>query len=305
MPPTKSAGQTLKQLIRRSRFGGGLSTCYRRVTKSYLDLRTDCYVVSHPKCGRTWLRIMLAKAFALHFRIPQSNLADPSELLKAAPNKVPRIRFTHNGVSRPPTAQQAQGEKRYRKFCRKRVIFLVRDPRDVLASYYFQRTRRRSEQHDLSQFLRDPVRGIDRIIAFMNGWYAHRHLPSAFLLVRYEDLHRDTPGGLRTILAFLGFSDVSDDVIQESVHYASFVNMRRLSMNELRHVPTLAPANAADPESYKVRKGRVGGYTEYLQPADIAYLETRMRATLHPYFEYPERVHEAARAEPSLPLRTV
>ena len=166
------------------------------------------------------------------------------------------------------------------------MVFLARDPRDVMVSYYFQRTRREHRHGDLSQLIRDPMWGVDRLIGFMNDWYVNRDVPRGFLLVRYEDLHHDAPAELRRVLAFLGLTEVAHTTIRAACEYASFGNMRRLATSELSHVTMLAPVDPGDPESHKIRQGRVGGHTDYLAAADVEYLETRMRERLHPAFGY-------------------
>jgi len=167
---------------------------------------------------------------------------------------------------------------------------LVRDPRDALVSYYFHSTRRRDDNHELSlkDFVKHPWWGADRIVAFMKGWHEHRHVPSDFLLVRYEDLHRDTAAELRRILAFLNLEDVSDEIVRTSVDYASFDNMLKMSLNELSEEPRLAPADPQDPESFKMRKGEIGGYRRYLSAADVEYVEESIRRNLPSFFGYTD-----------------
>ena len=36
---------------------------------------------------------------------------------------------------------------------------------------------------------------------------------------------------------------------------------------------SMRPANVSDDESFKVRKGMVGGYTSYLSPDDIDFID--------------------------------
>jgi len=50
-------------------------------------------------------------------------------------------------------------------------------------------------------------------------------------------------------------------------------------------VNALTPANPSDPESFKVRKGKVGGYAEYLSKDDISWLSERL-ADLHPFLAH-------------------
>lgn len=269
----------LKRFILKSRIG-------RKIVNLYFHYHTDCYVISFPKCGRTWLRVMLAKALALYFGDPRDIVFDPMDVVRNNYQRGPLIRFTHGRVNKPPIVEAKHSEERYQKYARKKVIFLVRDPRDVLVSYYFQRTRRKNESYDLGYFVRHQWWGIDRVVAFMKGWYEHRHVPSDFLLVRYEDLHRNPAGELHRILTFVDLEDVSDEIVRTSVDYASFDNMLKMSLNELSEEPRLAPADPLDPKSFKMRRGEIGGYKRYLSAADVEYVEERIRRELPLSFGY-------------------
>jgi len=258
----------------------------RRMVRSYFFHRTEYFVIAYPKCGRTWVRVMLGKALALHYQIPLATVLDPSDVIKAGCRKAPRIGFRHDGTDRIPDPLKASSKKRYQKYEQKEVIFLVRDPRDVLVSYYFHRTRRMMEKHELADFVRDPSFGIDRIIEFMNGWYDHSHIPKGFLLMRYEDIHRDPKGELGRLLEFVGIADVTEEVVSAAADYAGFENMRNLSRIGGTGGTRMAPQNLDDPESYKIRKGKVGGYSEYLKLSEIEYINTRLERELAPVFGY-------------------
>jgi len=254
----------------------------------YAHYRTDCYVISYPKCGRTWLRMMLAKTLALHFKDPQGIVFDPSDVIRKGHYSGPRIRFTHDGAVRPLAIERRQPKKVYLQYRKKKVILLIRDPRDILVSYYFHRSRRMNESHELGSFVRHSWWGADRVTAFMKGWYEHRHVPSGFLLVRYEDLHSDPAAVLREILAFINLCGVSDEVIRSSVAYANFENMHRMSLNELRSNSRLAPSNPVDSESFKMRVGKVGGYVKYLSLSDLEFIGERIRCELPALFGYAD-----------------
>ncbi|MCH7768386.1 MAG: sulfotransferase domain-containing protein [Nitrospinae bacterium] len=281
----------LKRFILKSRIGRKIVNLLkhrigRKIANLYRHYHTDCYVISYPKCGRTWLRVMLAKALALYFGDPRDIVFDPIDVIRNNYQRGPLIRFTHDGIFKSPAIVTKPGEKRYQQYTRKKVVFLVRDPRDVLVSNYFQRARRRNESYDLGYFVRHQWWGIDRVVAFMKGWYEHRHVPSDFLLVRYEDLHRNPAGELHRILTFVDLEDVSDEIVRTSVDYASFDNMLKMSLNELSEEPRLAPADPQDPESFKMRRGEIGGYKRYLSAADVEYVEERIRRELPLSFGY-------------------
>lgn len=253
----------------------------------YVHYITSRFVVSYPKCGRTWVKVMLAKALALHFGDSQEDVISPIRVIKKGRYPGPIIRFLHLGTDVPPNPQEKKNERQYSRYRDKKVVLLVRDPRDVLVSYYFHRTRRIGEEHELASFIRHPWWGIDRLIAFMNGWYENRDVPLDFFLLRYEDLHRDPTHQLRQLLSFMDLQAVSDVVVKQSVEYANFDNMRKLALSSEMRGSKIAPTNPRDPESFKVRKGEVGGFGRYLSAADALYLEKRIRRELPAFFGYP------------------
>ncbi len=250
----------------------------------------DVAIVSYPKCGRTWLRLLLGRAIALHFGLSNDNLLELEELAAACP-AIPFIELTHDGKAAFQTPQELPRSKA--EYADRRVVLLIRDLRDVSVSYYFELTHRRRADKaahyaplctsDISSFLRSSHGSVDTMIAFYNIWAENRHIPLDLLLLHYEDLHADTAGQLRRVLDFIGLPQIGADTIQAAVDYARFENMRRLERDDAFHSPRLRPTDRDDPESYKTRRGRVGGFAEYLEPADIAYLEQQLRQ-LSPFY---------------------
>mgnify|MGYP000876414858 CR=1 FL=1 len=112
----------------------------------------------------------------------------------------------------------------------------------------------------------------------------------------YEDLHQDTPGQLRRLVAFLGLGGVSDAAIAAAVEFASFSNMRQRETAAAGAAPNrLDGGKAEDPESLKTRKGKVGGYVAYMSPEQAAWTTRRLEAELDPWYGYP---YEPGRAAP-------
>ncbi len=241
-------------------------------------------VISYPKCGRTWLRLMLSQAFASHFGVANANLLELEEMAGRQPN-IPRVVFSHDGPANLKTADELLAHDK-QEYAGSKTVLLVRDPADVVVSYYFERTRRREVFNperfptfngDLSTFLREERGGLDSILAFYQSWANHQHVPAAFLLVRYEDMHADAGRELRRILNFMNLPSVSAETIQEAVSFGRFDNMRRLEQQNSLASERLQPANPDDPESYKTRRGLIGGFTDYLSPEDITYVLTKQR----------------------------
>lgn len=253
-----------------------------RLYTHYWLRRRSSFVVSYPKSGRTWLAVMLGHLFSQitgrPLTIDVHTYADPSR-------GVPRIFFTHDGAGLTKTGPLT-GDKRF--YRGKRVLLLVRDPRDVVVSHYYQASRRKRHGPvvaELDAFIRGPL-GIDRIITFMNGWAAHRSVPAQFATMRYEHLHEDCARELRRCVDFFGIAGVTDAALASAVEAGSFGQMRALESEGALDDPRLQPRDPADPDSYKVRRGLVGGYGRDLTDAQIRYLDEQIRGRLDPSFSY-------------------
>ena len=87
----------------------------RRLLGSYRRMRTDVYLVSFPKCGRTWLRVMIGRVLQLQYDLPPD--ADLVELHRLAEldARVPCIVATHDDEAqwKPPEAVEVD-KSRYR-----------------------------------------------------------------------------------------------------------------------------------------------------------------------------------------------
>jgi hypothetical protein len=246
--------------------------------------QADVHLLSYPKTGRTWVRVMMGRMLAVHFGHPQ--LAEV-ELGPQMPRfaGVPHVLAKHDGTPQKKTAAEINPDRS--EYARCRVILLVRDLRDTAVSNYFQVTRRAVRfDGDIASYLRWPRGSVDGMLRYYNVWADQRKVPEDFLLVRYEDLQADTPRELRRIAAFLGLRDVRDETIVEAVGYASFGAMKQRESSRPADASVLAPGRAGDAESFKTRKGRIGGYAEYLSAADIEWLNRRIDSELDPYYGY-------------------
>ena len=244
--------------------------------------RIDCFIVSPPKAGRTWVRFMLASLLAKRYGVERD--LDIAAMHKKR-DAVPFLVFTHGASKFHLEGNTGPIAFDHLRYSGKPVILLVRDPRDIIVSYYYHLTKRNSlYKGSLSSFIRDSQLGIKRFISFMNTWAVHRNAPSRVELVRYEDVHADTEGVLARILDFLDV-EVSGGLIEEAVEEARFENMKKMEKKKALQSKRLRPAEVDDPQSFKVRKGTVGGYKEELSEEDIAYVNAAMK-DLDPWFGY-------------------
>jgi hypothetical protein len=254
------------------------------LTKLREHANTDVYVVSYPKSGRTWLRMMLCGVYAGRAGVPATDL---TVLTRGRQCGLPNLHFTHDGAAMAGKARTAtQLNHNKRKYRAKKVAFLARDVRDTLTSSYFHATKRiKVFSGTPSEFVRSETFGAAKLITFLNQWAAARTVPRAFLLVRYEDLKRDTPGELRRLLEFLSVKPTEAEV-RAAVEASSLENMRKLEQAGAVNSPAMRPADAADANSYKVRKGVVGGHTELFSAEDIAFLNEKIMRELDPFYGY-------------------
>jgi len=256
----------------------------------------DVVIVSFGKSGRTWLRVMLSRYYQLAFGIPEQLLMGFSNYHRLH-SEIPRIFFTHDNYIKDYTGEVDSKASFYEK----KVVLLVRNPKDVVVSLYFQWMHRmRPEKMNLNQFppqgakvapyefVMDPNRGLPRIIEFLNLWARESPRVEQLLIVRYEDMRKDTAGALARILAFVEDRPVDEAAVAEAVEYASVENMRKLEESSAfeRSGGRMRPGKQGDPDSYKVRRAKVGGYKDYFSETETAAIDEIVQKSLSPLFGY-------------------
>jgi hypothetical protein len=92
------------------------------------------------------------------------------------------------------------------------------------------------------------------------------------MCVRYEEMHAGPQRVLRSVLRFIGVPSVGPQVLDAAVEFGRFENMKKIEASGQFKRQLLTPGDAEDNDSFKVRRGKVGGYTDYLSPEDCAYL---------------------------------
>jgi hypothetical protein len=207
--------------------------------------------VSYPKSGRTWIRYAL------------SNLGVEGG-----------VQFHHDGFefndgAMPPHDFDLRTRlERYADV--DRLVYLERDPRDVMVSLYFQVTGRFKDffnyEGDLSQFIRDDYFGAENLERFRQLW-AEIVANRKFLAISYEECHQNMAESLRRMLAYYEFP-VDEQRLANAVEDSDFAHMQRIEALGTFPHPWLRPRQG----SLKVRQGRMGGFRDILAAEDIRYL---------------------------------
>ena len=86
-------------------------------------------------------------------------------------------------------------------------------------------------------------------------------------------MHAEPEDTSRNVLLFIGEKEIDEKLLKYSLKFCAFENLKKLEQSRVIDSFTLNPGDESDPESYKVRKGEVGGYTRYLTAEDIRYID--------------------------------
>jgi hypothetical protein len=237
----------------------------------------DMFVISVPKSGRTWIRTFFCAYFCkLHgheFTLQPERYGDPS---------IPRVIYSHDLFEHRTKGDlwdRVRGKYLIpaNQLRRARIVLLARDPRDTFVSLYLQMTRRdpgtreQFAEKTIGQLLRDKRFGIQAIVGTMNDWLDEFSRWRDFLLMRYEALRAAPEEQFRTLLGRLGEATPDMSIFHAALEFSEFENMRKLEAAGAFDSKILQARDVADPESFKVRRGKVGGYKDYLGAEDRQY----------------------------------
>lgn len=240
---------------------------------------------------------MLAEYFSRKNKIPFGDVNSDNRLFPQTVN-VPGITFQHDDTPFWKKPNELKASKRH--FRKSKVVFLVRDPRDIIVSGYFQKSKRlylkpeeerKKEQKfiyegSLKEYVYEEIGGIDTIIDYYNIWWSQRHQPQSFKMLRYEDLQRNTLDEMLGIMEFLEEEDTNKVLLENVISDTSFSKLHELEQEGKYPDRALTPQNENDPESFKVRRGKTGGYVDYLDDEEIAFLNEKISTRLHPIFGF-------------------
>lgn len=264
--------------------------------------RAQLLIIGHPKSGNTWLRTLLSRLYQVRFGLPSSLIVKTDELA-LRDSRIPKLLATNGCYSYERVIGRALAEDApLGPLHTKPIVFLARHPCDIAVSWYHQFTKRQSAYKnelinaeldvpidrnavEMWEFVRHGPIGLPSLIDFLNGWERKLVRAERAEIVRYEDLRADTPTWLARVTQQMGESFSSEE-IAAAAEWAGFDNLRRLESEG--HFPRggLDLRNASDGTTFKVRRGKVGGYREDLTPEQVAELDGLVAERLSPAFGY-------------------
>jgi Sulfotransferase domain len=256
----------------------------------------DIFILSFPKSGNTWTRFLIANLAYPETPADFSNInrltPDPEALSKRALARMPRPRIIKSHQYFDP---------RYR-----RVIYVVRDPRDVaLSQFHFHRKRKLIEddypaEKFVARFIAGQTSPYGSWGENVASWLSTRHKRPGFLLLRYEDMLEDAARELTKVAAFLEISP-DPERIGRAVERSSAEEMRKLEKSQA-HLWSSTRSTRQDVPF--VRSAKAGGWRSGLPESAVADMECAW-GHLMSYLGYELRVAERAPNFDSRFLETV
>jgi hypothetical protein len=269
---------------------------WRRGREEYWKYKRCQYIfASYGKSGRTWVRVMISRYYQLAYQLPD-NMIMGFDNFHRMNRAIPKIFFTHDNYLRTYTGNIDSKKDFYDK----KTVLLVRKPQDVAVSQFFQwKYRMRPAKKSMNKypphgadlsvygFVKDPNQGLDHVVDFMNAWA--RELPKIreLLVVRYEDLRARPEEEMARIVQFLGM-EPREELLRDTVEFASVENLRQKEKENYfwRSGSRVQARDVNDPNTFKVRKAKVGGYRDYFDDDQVAELDAMVDSRLMPVFGY-------------------
>jgi hypothetical protein len=233
----------------------------------------DVYLVSYPRSGNTWTRFLLGNLIDQKNPVTFSNIEA----------RIPEIYFNPDRVLRQLSRPRMLKSHECFQPHYPRVIYIVRDPRDVAVSFYHHNVKARNipDDYPMAKFVPrfvagefDPKFGSwrDNVLS----WTTVRKDDAGFLLLRYEDMKRDTAGVLASVVAFLDRCafrkiDSSPEALRRTIELSSAENMRAL---EKQDAGSWVLTKGTRSDKPFVRSATSGGWKTQLDPDSVAAIES-------------------------------
>jgi hypothetical protein len=259
----------MKEIVQKIRSSISSFNGQKRANNGYQPCQIaedNIFLVSYPKSGNTWVRFLIAN------------------LLK--PESVEIINF-HNVHSYCPEWESNQAInknsnssyiwKSHQQFNRlfPRVIYIVRDARDVYVSYYHYLKSKLPPQWSFREFLENYEYPYGRWSNHVSSWLRGKaEEPKNFLMIRYEDLLENPLDNFSKMVDFIGLK-IERSQLEKAIKNSSFEQMQNIEQHYGRKY------NNDGVERF-IRRGISGEWTQYFgeieweifqQKEDIRLLE--------------------------------
>ena len=233
----------------------------------------DVFLVSYPRSGNTWTRFLLGNLLWQNDPVTFANIE----------SRIPEIYFNPDRRMRELKRPRLLKSHECFQPHYPRVIYIVRDPRDVAVSFYHHNVKARNipDDYPMASFVPRFIAGeFDRMFGSWRdnvlSWTVLRQGDPGFLMLRYEDMKRDPATVLAEVAAFLlrgSFRqiDARPEALQRAITLSSPERMRALEQKEAGQWVLTKETRSDKPF---VRSAVSGGWKSQLAPESVAAIES-------------------------------
>jgi estrone sulfotransferase len=270
MPPSQGSAQKLFGVLQQA---GRVLTGRQLAGRGVTVFPDDIFLVSYPRSGNTWARFLLGNLIDQDNPVSFSNIE----------SRIPEIYFNRDRVLQQlPRPRMLKSHECFQPHY-PRVIYIVRDPRDVVVSFYHHNVKARNipDDYPIASFVPRFIAGeFDRRFGSwrdnLMSWTAVREGDPGFLMLRYEDLKRDTASALANVVAFLdrcSFRKIDSNLeaLQRTIELSSPEKMRALEKEEAGRWVLTKGTRSDKPF---VRSATSGGWKSQLAPESVEAIES-------------------------------
>ena len=192
------------------------------------DPQRDIYLVSYPRSGNTWMRAVIAELLLKRktTSLRELDYIVPDIYYRIPKNKIPNL-DKYIVKSHEPFRTNLPSAK-YRK-----VIYLVRDPRNVAVSYYRYIMKNELNNYPTDEFISNFVSGKIFPCSWqehVSSWTVGMARAIDLLIIKYEDLIQSPKENIKRIAEFIGINP-KDNLLDEVIASCPKEGMREKEFN--------------------------------------------------------------------------
>lgn len=228
----------------------------------------DVFIATYPKSGTTLMQMMVYQ-LSTDGSLDIDHIGDCVPWFEVVAARKPAY------LEQLPSPRFFKSHFHYGQLPRQgRVIYILRDVRDVAVSYYHHAVTLMGWEMDFDKFLERFMKGkvpLGSWFDHLESWWPERH-SQRVLFLRYEDMVADLRGTAQRVASFCSL-DVDGTRLDRVVERCSIDFMRahaRLFDPRL----FVARSRPRRTEGF-VRRGEVGGWRDDVAPAQLARLHRR------------------------------
>jgi len=244
-----------------------------RIERDITIFPDDVFLTSYPRSGNTWTRFLVGNL--VHTEEPVTFL----NVERLVPDMYKHSDRYMRNLPRPRILKSHEVfDPRYR-----RVIYIVRDPRDVAVSQYHWEMKQKSvqDEYPIEQFVPRWIEGIywDRLANWgdhVTSWLSTRQGRDSFVILRYEDLLANAQAELVKVARLLGI-EPAPERLARAVDLSSADRMKKL---ESTQGDKWVQTRYTRQDKAFVRKAASGDWRSVLSAQSVKEIETAWGAIM-------------------------